>query len=211
MSTTIKDLVCHALLKLSNTIYSPYAITISNYIYKLESDLSVSKKTEEKAVGDLGAAGLELAAVVKERDGLRLKIAEMEQKAQPAPVVLPKEIAAALDEYLAKSPFNDDKAYIAWRVLQHNDPSGGFPFLSKLQQYAAGRGGSIKLVDAIRYGYTAEQPEKTPDDHIFEQYVQFCDNGMVDAAEAMLKAIEILAPGKTDLLEKMRAVERLPF
>ncbi|WP_336772337.1 hypothetical protein [Paenibacillus sp. MMO-58] len=58
----------NALSRLMGTIYSHYARQVEEYFGKLESDLAEAKKTEEQAVRMLGAAGLEMADMIKERD-----------------------------------------------------------------------------------------------------------------------------------------------
>ncbi|WP_201009055.1 hypothetical protein [Paenibacillus glycanilyticus] len=104
-----------------------------DHIQVLEKELKEAKQTEERAVRDLGAAGLELAAVRRTVDQL-LEERELRKKVR-----------------------------------------------------------------------------QSSDDHVFEQYMEFIMHGEYEAADGILLAIEKLAPGKGELLQQMRAVERLPF
>ncbi|MBO9596757.1 MAG: hypothetical protein J7559_02880 [Cohnella sp.] len=95
----------------------------------------------------------EVAELTRERDMLLQQIERTldEQK----PVVLPREVCDSLDEAKAH---NDNIDYLAWLIAQEDSSGDGYEWL-KLLRTRANDGSFLELVDALRYGYTVEEPE----------------------------------------------------
>lgn len=88
----------------------------------------------------------EVAQLMQERDELR---AQLEQR-KPA---LPREVAEAIEKVKASG---HDIDFLAWTIAQDPEPHDS-PSL-KLLKKKANEDSFLDLVDALRYGYTVEDP-----------------------------------------------------
>ncbi|TCN00892.1 hypothetical protein EV294_101342 [Paenibacillus sp. BK033] len=129
-------------LKNIENIYGRYACVRSllDHIGIMNGELAEAKKTEEKAVGDLGRVGLELAALKRQ---------------QPEPVEVPKTVAEAFDRVITtwEKKFSEEK--IAGFLLNPDGFITGNEDAKTLRQYASVE--PFKYMQAIANGYAVEQ------------------------------------------------------
>lgn len=128
-------------LKNIEVIYGKYICVRSllDHIGILNGELAESRKTEEKAVGDLGKAGLELSALKRQL---------------PETVELPKAVAEAFDRVLKSWGQRYSEERIAGFLLNPEGFITGNDDAKTLRQYASVE--PFKYMQAIANGYAVE-------------------------------------------------------
>lgn len=130
-------------------------LSLINHIKALEDDENIYRNkinrmqaAYDDALADIAKHGQRIVELEREKR-------KLQEKLEAKKVKLPKEVAEALRVRLIAG---DDIEYVVWNVIQSptKNPRANENLLI-LRNYANNRH-TLDLIDAIRYGYTVEEP-----------------------------------------------------
>ncbi|CAM3365942.1 DUF1642 domain-containing protein [Paenibacillus lupini] len=124
-------------------------LQLLSHIDTIETELKIATEDEERAVAAADRLTENVAKLYVEKQEF-----ENQMNALRVPVVLPKEIAEAMNKLEAVGHTVDEAAWL----IAHGGRADATEAEGTLNKYALRKNGFIQLVNALQYGYTVEEP-----------------------------------------------------